>query len=73
MIEKKVASLNDEAPTKEIIVDVTNKFKNVVSVPFPQRLKDQKKDKEFSRFLEIFRKLHIYIQFVEAIAQMPLC
>lgn len=42
-----------------------------VSVPFPNRLKNEHNDKQFSRFLEMFRKLHINIPFAEAIAQMP--
>ncbi|RDX70881.1 hypothetical protein CR513_49833, partial [Mucuna pruriens] len=27
-----------------------------VSVPFPQRLKDEKKDKQFAKFIEIFKQ-----------------
>ena len=44
-----------------------------VSVPFPQRIRDdlKDKDKQFSKFLQMFRKLHINIPFAEAIAQMP--
>ncbi|XP_058733173.1 uncharacterized protein LOC131604769 [Vicia villosa] len=42
-----------------------------VSVPFPQRLRNDQHDKQFARFLEIFRKLHINIPFAEAISQMP--
>ncbi|RDY03785.1 hypothetical protein CR513_12591, partial [Mucuna pruriens] len=37
-----------------------------------RRLKDEKKDKEFTRFLEIFRKLHINISFIETITQMSI-
>ncbi|KAJ8769816.1 hypothetical protein K2173_008222 [Erythroxylum novogranatense] len=40
-------------------------------IPYPQRLKGTQLDKQFGRFLEIFKKLHINIPFVEAIAQMP--
>ncbi|KAI5316566.1 hypothetical protein L3X38_036273 [Prunus dulcis] len=43
----------------------------VPSIPFPQRLKKNKKDAQFSKFLEIFRKLQITIPFGEAIKQMP--
>ncbi|RDY00162.1 hypothetical protein CR513_16697, partial [Mucuna pruriens] len=34
--------------------------------------KDKKRDKWFSRFLEIFKQLHINIHFFEAIVQMPI-
>ncbi|XP_016168483.1 uncharacterized protein LOC107611030 [Arachis ipaensis] len=40
--------------------------------PYPQRLMKGEKDGQFSRFLEIFKKLQINIPFAEAIEQMPL-
>ena len=40
-------------------------------VPSPQRLKQSKDDKNFLKFLEVFKKLHINIPFAEALAQMP--
>ncbi|XP_024035580.1 uncharacterized protein LOC112096382 [Citrus clementina] len=39
--------------------------------PFPQRLYNQKQDKQFSKFLEVLKQLHINIHFVEALEQMP--
>ncbi|KAL4337572.1 hypothetical protein AHAS_Ahas12G0123600 [Arachis hypogaea] len=41
-------------------------------VPYPQQLKKKGDDNQFSRFLEIFKKLQINIPFAEAIEQMPL-
>ncbi|RDX58477.1 hypothetical protein CR513_62205, partial [Mucuna pruriens] len=74
-IEKKAIPPRDETPTKEVITDVANEGEKVatpnqLNVSFPQRLKDEKKDKKFTRFLEIFRKLHVNIPFIEAITQM---
>ena len=40
-------------------------------VLFPTRLKQHALDKYFSKFLELFKKLHINIPFVVALAQMP--
>ena len=40
-------------------------------VPFPQRLQKAKREEQFSKFLEIFKKIKINIPFVEAITQMP--
>ena len=40
-------------------------------VPFSQRLKQSKDDKNFLKFLEVFKKLHINIPFTEVLAQMP--
>ena len=38
---------------------------------YPQRLKKNILDKQFSRFMDIFKKLHINIPFSEALEQMP--
>ena len=40
-------------------------------VPFPQRLQKAKKEEQFSKFLEIFKKIEINIPFAEAINQIP--
>ena len=40
-------------------------------VPFPQRLKHGKLEKQFMKFLDVFRKLHINIPFAEALENMP--
>ena len=40
-------------------------------MPFPQRLQKAKREEQFSRFLDIFKKIEINIPFVEVINQMP--
>ena len=40
-------------------------------IPFPQRLKKTKLDEQFTKFMNMFRKMEINIPFVEALAQMP--
>ncbi|KAJ9560069.1 hypothetical protein OSB04_005229 [Centaurea solstitialis] len=40
-------------------------------VPYPNRLKSHKDEIQFSKFLEVFKKLHINIPFADALAQMP--
>ena len=40
-------------------------------VPFPQRLQKAKREEQFSRFLDIFKKIEINIPFTEVINQMP--
>ena len=42
-----------------------------ISIPYPQRLKKSKLDKQFTKFLEVFKKLHINIMFSDALEQMP--
>jgi len=39
--------------------------------PFPQRFQNQKQDKQFRRFLDVLKQLHINIPLVEALEQMP--
>ena len=41
-------------------------------VPFPQRLQKAKLEEQFSRFLDMFKKIEINIPFSEALTQMPL-
>ena len=64
---------HDEEPiveegTKE---EVTKTKTAPQRIPYPQRLVNNKLDKQFSRFLDVFRKLHINIPFAEALEQMP--
>ena len=47
------------------------KVSQIPPLPFPQRFQKQKLDKQFSKFLEVFKKLHINIPFAEALEQMP--
>ena len=39
-------------------------------VPYPQRLRQNKLDKQFTKFMEVFKKLHISIPFADALEQM---
>ncbi|XP_027364522.1 uncharacterized protein LOC113871624 [Abrus precatorius] len=43
-----------------------------VKLPYPHIPKNKEKKDQFSKFLDIFRKLHINIPFVEVLEQMPL-
>ncbi|XP_048490039.1 uncharacterized protein LOC104884063 [Beta vulgaris subsp. vulgaris] len=40
-------------------------------VPFPQRLAQAKIEKKYGKFLDILKKLHINIPFLDAISEMP--
>ena len=40
-------------------------------IPYPQRLKKGKLDMQFVKFLNVFKKLHINIPFMEALENMP--
>ncbi|XP_073152736.1 uncharacterized protein [Henckelia pumila] len=49
----------------------TSKSNIVIPPSFPAALKKAKLDSQFSKFLEVFKKLHINIPFVDALLQMP--
>ena len=40
-------------------------------VPFPQRLQKTKMEEQFSRFLDVFKKIEINFPFTKALTQMP--
>jgi len=40
--------------------------------PFPQRFAKAKLDSQFGKFLDILKKLHVNIPFLDALSQMPL-
>ena len=40
-------------------------------IPYPQRLKTDKLEKQFAKFLDIFKKLHINIPFMDALENTP--
>ena len=40
-------------------------------IPYPQCLKKNKLDKQFIKFMEVFKKLHINIPFADALEHMP--
>ena len=46
-------------------------FDHHIKIPYPQRIRKNNLDKQFSKFLEVFKKLHINIPFAEALEQMP--
>ena len=45
--------------------------KPIAPIPYPQRLKKNKLDKQFTKFMEVFKKLHINNPFADALEQMP--
>ncbi|XP_060211955.1 uncharacterized protein LOC132639529 [Lycium barbarum] len=42
-----------------------------VKIPFPQNMKREKLDSQFSKFLDILKQIHINIPFIDALLQMP--
>ena len=40
-------------------------------IPYPEHLKKNKLNKQFTKFMDVFKKLHIKIPFADALEQMP--
>ncbi|XP_076889030.1 uncharacterized protein LOC143539663 [Bidens hawaiensis] len=43
----------------------------VPPIPYPGRLKKQKMEKQYGKFLELFKQLHINLPFLDALKEMP--
>ena len=66
---------NDDADKEQLnekqSAENSTKAKANLPVPYPQRLKKHKLDKQFTKFMDVFKKLHINIPFTDALEQMP--
>ena len=67
-----------EQPQEKKYVEEETKAKDrptttepTVPISYPQRLKNNKLDKQFTKFMEVFKKLHTNIPFTDALEQMP--
>lgn len=72
----KKENLNEDLEAKkqgkiEIKIEGVKLNSYVPPMPFPQRLQKVKANKQFSKFLEVFKKLQINIPFADALEQMP--
>ncbi|XP_076958661.1 uncharacterized protein LOC143634472 [Bidens hawaiensis] len=43
----------------------------VPPIPYPGRLKKQKMEEQYGKFLELFKQLHINLPFIDALKEMP--
>ena len=66
--EEKPAEISDERKETEKQAITTEPS---ALVPYPQRLRKNNLDKQFTKFMEVFKKLHINIPFADALEQMP--
>ena len=63
--EKKFGEEETEAKDHPVTIEP------IAPILYPQRLKKNKLDKQFTKFMDVFKKLHINIPFVDALEQMP--
>ena len=64
LVKKPVLNTQEEVKAQKPLYD-----ENPI-IPYPQRLRKNILDKQFGRFMDIFKKLHINIPFAEALEQM---
>ena len=62
---------NDDADKEQLnekqLKENSTEVKASLPVPYPQRLKKHKLDKQFTKFMDVFKKLHINIPFADAL------
>ncbi|KAL5580373.1 hypothetical protein UlMin_012815 [Ulmus minor] len=68
-IEEDTSVSKDQPATTTIEQPLPKPSSN--AVPFPQRLRKQNLDKQFSKFIDIFKSLHINLPFIDMLEQMP--
>ncbi|XP_027342961.1 uncharacterized protein LOC113855516 [Abrus precatorius] len=65
-------AVEEEDKCQEEIVEKPPVVKEFIPpLPYPARLKKDKDDEQFGKFLSLFRQLHINLPFVDALAQIP--
>ncbi|XP_073224760.1 uncharacterized protein [Cicer arietinum] len=67
-VEERIAIEKEEEP---VVQKGEPLPKPEIRLPFPQRLRREETEKQFGKFLDVFKKLHINIPFAEALEQMP--
>ena len=55
---------------KKQSAETSSEVRPSIPVPYPQRLKKHKLDKQFTKFMDVFKKLHINIPFADALEQI---
>ena len=78
--EKSIAELVEDAEklVKKLVLSTLEKveaqkpsYDEKPIIPYPQRMRKNILDKQFGKFMDIFKKLHINIPFSKALEQMP--
>ncbi|XP_057746790.1 uncharacterized protein LOC130966049 [Arachis stenosperma] len=76
LISEQVASAESQVTKKPVssvekypVLPKAPEYKS--KMPYPQRLQKETKDRQFSKFLEVFRKLQINIPFAEVLEKIP--
>ncbi|XP_074377951.1 uncharacterized protein LOC141719468 [Apium graveolens] len=71
-VNMEISDSVDDEPNKERLTHHAPIKPYIPLIPFPQRLKNSKLEKQYEKFLKMFLEIHISIPFADALAQMPL-
>ncbi|XP_074374060.1 uncharacterized protein LOC141714440 [Apium graveolens] len=71
-VNMEISNSVDNKPNKERLTHHAPMKPYIPLIPFPYRLKNSKLEKQFEKFLKMFREIHISIPFADALAQIPL-
>ena len=64
----------EQPQEKQSVENTTGEKDNqqpIAPILYPQHLKKHKLDKQFTKFMEVFKKPHINISFADSLEQMP--
>ncbi|XP_062112528.1 uncharacterized protein LOC133823699 [Humulus lupulus] len=67
--QKGEEKVTENLPAREVVPPVS--IDHHIKIPYPQRLQKNRLGKQFAKFLEVFKRLHINIPFAETLEQMP--
>nr|XP_009797236.1 PREDICTED: uncharacterized protein LOC104243694 [Nicotiana sylvestris] len=70
-VETPSKPLEDKEVKKKEEKNIEKMIPPPVTIHFPQKMKREKLDGEFAKFLEILKQIHINIPFTDALMQMP--
>ena len=68
---ERIDGADKEQPPEKQSAETFSEARASIPVPYPQRLKKHKLDKQFTKFMDVFKKLHINIPFADALEKMP--
>ncbi|XP_074370557.1 uncharacterized protein LOC141711774 [Apium graveolens] len=71
-VNMEISESVDDEPEREKPTQKVPMKPYIPPIPFPQRLKNCKLEKQYEIFLKMFCEIHISIPFVDALAQIPL-
>ncbi|XP_070015811.1 uncharacterized protein [Nicotiana sylvestris] len=67
----KTRALKKKKKNENLVNEETGESKYMYSLPFPQKQRREKMNKQFGHFLEVLKQVHVNLPFIEVLSQMP--